>query len=162
MSIAELSQRCIKILLFSVLLTNASPATLDSKSSRPYFPNCANISLFIHNQEVNDMAVMRTVKKVKDLVTPATGAHEQEVEFSFHAPDAKRVCVAGTFNDWNTNSMPLKKEKDGTWRKKVKLAPGRYEYKYFVDGVWIQGTPCAETALNPFGTYNCVIGVKAA
>jgi 1,4-alpha-glucan branching enzyme len=108
------------------------------------------------------MAVMRTVKKVKDLVAPGTAAQSQEVEFTYRAPDAKRVCVAGTFNDWNTTSMPLKKEKDGTWRKKVKLAPGRYEYKYFVDGAWIQDTPCAETALNSFGTYNCVIGVKAA
>ena len=108
------------------------------------------------------MAVMRAVKKVKDLVAPATIAQTQEVEFTFHAPAAKRVSVAGTFNDWNTNSMPLKKDKDGTWRKKIMLAPGRHEYKYFVDGAWAQDIPCAEIALNAFGTYNCVIGVKAA
>ena len=113
-------------------------------------------------REVTEMAVMRTVKKMKDLVTPATTAQKQEVEFTFHAPDAKRVCVAGTFNNWNESSMPLKKDKDGTWRKEVKLAPGRYEYKYVVDGVWVQDLPCAESALNAFGTYNCVIGIKAA
>ncbi len=108
------------------------------------------------------MAVMRTVKKVKDLVTTPASVPAQEVEFTFHAPDAKRVCVAGTFNNWDTNSFPLKKEKDGTWRRKVKLAPGRYEYRYFVDGAWVQDVSCAEMALNAFGTYNCVIGVNAA
>jgi 1,4-alpha-glucan branching enzyme len=56
--------------------------------------------------------------------------------------------------------MPMKKGKDGTWRIMVKLSPGRYEYKYFVDGTWAQDIPGAELAPNPFGTNNCVIGIE--
>jgi 1,4-alpha-glucan branching enzyme len=104
------------------------------------------------------MATLETVKKIKESIGRA--ATMPQVEFTCGAPEAKKVCIAGTFNDWNTKSMPMKKGKDGTWRIMVKLSPGRYEYKYFVDGTWAQDIHGAELASNPFGTNNCVIGVK--
>jgi 1,4-alpha-glucan branching enzyme len=104
------------------------------------------------------MAAVETVKKIKEPMSRAvTGP---QMEFTFAAPEAKKVCIAGTFNDWNTKSMPMKKGKDGTWRIMVKLSPGRYEYKYFVDGMWAQDIPCAKLAPNPFGTNNCVVGIE--
>lgn len=107
------------------------------------------------------MATMETAKKVKETIrrTRITDT-SQEVEFAYYAPDAKKVCMAGKFNDWNTKSLPMKKDKDGTWKIKVKLAPGKYEYKYFVDGAWIQDLPCTDLAPNPFGTLNCEIKVE--
>jgi 1,4-alpha-glucan branching enzyme len=99
-----------------------------------------------------------TAKKIKE----STGrvATMQQIEFTFHAPEAKKVYIAGTFNDWNTKLMLMKKGKDGTWRIMVKLSPGKYEYKYFVDGTWAQDTPGAELVPNSFGTNNCVISIK--
>ena len=84
----------------------------------------------------------------------------KEVEITFYSTDAKSVSVAGTFNDWNTVSLPLVKEKDGTWKTRLKLQRGKYEYKYFVDGNWVQEMPCNDFSLNPFGTWNCVLGVQ--
>lgn len=109
------------------------------------------------------MAMMETARKMKEPFlkakeTPSQG-RTQDVEFTFYAPAARRVSLAGKFNDWNTTSMPMKKDKDGTWRTTVKLMPGRYEYKYFVDGSWAQDVPGAEMVPNAFGTRNCVIGV---
>lgn len=106
------------------------------------------------------MAALEAVKRMKESVSRqlAVGA-AREVDFSFHAPGAKKVCIAGTFNHWNPNSMPMKKEKDGTWKIRIKLTSGKYEYKYVVDGIWAQDVPCAESVRNAFGTYNCVIGV---
>jgi len=78
------------------------------------------------------MAALETVKKIKESLGRA--ATMQQIEFTFRAPEAIKVYIAGTFNDWNTKSMPMKKGKDGTWRIMVKLSPGKYEYKYFVDG----------------------------
>ncbi len=83
----------------------------------------------------------------------------KKVEFSFFAPGAHKVFVAGSFNDWNTESHPMKKSSDGTWRTKIDLPVGRYEYKYFIDGAWAQDTPCAEIIPNAFGTHNCGIVV---
>ena len=104
------------------------------------------------------MAALETVKKIKESIGRA--AAMRQIEFTFRAPEAKKVYIAGTFNDWNAKSMPMKKGKDGTWRIMVKLSPGRYEYKYFVDGTWAEDVPGAELATNPFGTNNCVIGVE--
>jgi len=40
------------------------------------------------------------------------------VEFSLQAPEAKEVFVAGEFNQWHGQSMPMKKGKNGTWKAK--------------------------------------------
>jgi 1,4-alpha-glucan branching enzyme len=104
------------------------------------------------------MGAVKMAKKVKG--SSDKPAKVQEVEFTFHSPEAKRIFVAGTFNEWNTKSMPLKKGKDGTWRVTIKLSQGRYEYKYFIDGVWAENLQGQDMAPNSFGTYNCVISVN--
>ena len=107
------------------------------------------------------MATLETVKKMK---TPAGVAPApspmREVEFAFRAPEAKKVCIAGKFNDWNTSSLPMNKGRDGTWRIKLSLCRGKYEYKYFVDGAWASDLTCTELVPNPFGTDNCVIALQ--
>lgn len=85
---------------------------------------------------------------------------KKQVEFSLYAPDAQNVFVAGQFNDWNTKAVPLKKGKDGTWKVRMRLPRGRCEYKYFVDGAWMQDAPGCETSPNAFGTTNCVVDVQ--
>ncbi|MGY4706393.1 glycogen-binding domain-containing protein [Candidatus Bipolaricaulota sp. J31] len=44
------------------------------------------------------------------------------------------VSLRGTFNDWG--EWPMEKQPDGSWAITVCLAPGVYEYKYFIDGQW--------------------------
>jgi len=103
----------------------------------------------------------KTLKKEK---TPAkrtkAKTKEQKVEFSFYAPNAKEVCLAGEFNNWNSNSLPMKQNKQGMWKLKITLPPGRYEYKMYVDGYWVHDIPDTELVPNPFGTHNCVIYVE--
>ena len=84
----------------------------------------------------------------------------RNVELTFYSPDAMSVCISGEFNGWDTQSLPMKKDKDGVWRSKVKLLPGRYEYKLFANNGWIESLPDAETVSNPFGTRNFIIVVK--
>ena len=104
------------------------------------------------------MEASEQVKKTKG--SSGKPAKVQEVEITLRVPEAKIIFIAGTFNDWDTKSMPMKKGKDGTWRVTIKLLPGRYEYKYFVDGVWAENLPGIDTVPNSFGTYNCVISVN--
>ncbi len=105
------------------------------------------------------MTIFKTNKKSKEPVGKLHISDAiQEVEFALNVPEAHEVHLAGSFNDWNTESLPLKKERDGMWKIKVKLPKGRHEYKYFIDGKWSQNMSCT-MAPNVFGTNNCVVAV---
>lgn len=88
-------------------------------------------------------------------------------EFSFYAPDAQSVHLAGTFNDWNTEATPLTKGEDGHWVVSVSLKPGHYEFKFVADGQWYceagcDGTnrECPKCVPNEFGTMNRFIDIE--
>jgi cyclomaltodextrinase len=49
----------------------------------------------------------------------------------------KNVYLAGDMNDWNPGRNPMKL-KDGKWEEDVLVNPGKYQYKFIVDGKWIQ------------------------
>jgi 1,4-alpha-glucan branching enzyme len=85
---------------------------------------------------------------------------ERYVEFTYYAPKAKKVYLAGKFNGWNTSSLPMKKGGDGNWFVKVMLPPGKHEYKYFVDNAWSENVSGVDMMPNAFGTANCVMDVK--
>jgi 1,4-alpha-glucan branching enzyme len=73
----------------------------------------------------------------------------------------KKVCVVGEFNGWDPSARRLARSpKDGTYRARLSLAPGRYEYKLVVDGEWIVDADAAEQAVNPYGTANSVLVVE--
>jgi 1,4-alpha-glucan branching enzyme len=80
-------------------------------------------------------------------------------EFKLFSPKAKKVSVAGSFNNWDTNKFLAKKDTKGNWAVKINLKPGTYEYKFFVDGSWIND-PGRPAVYNNFGTQNSVVEVK--
>jgi hypothetical protein len=49
--------------------------------------------------------------------------------------DASNVYLSGTFNDWSTMQAPMF-HCDSGWIFKIKIQPGKYLYKYIVDGNW--------------------------
>jgi 1,4-alpha-glucan branching enzyme len=79
-----------------------------------------------------------------------------KTEFSLSAPQAKSVFIAGDFNQWNLSAHPLKQDKKGVWKISLPLGPGRYEYRFLVDGAWQNDPNCSSFVENPFGTLNCL------
>jgi 1,4-alpha-glucan branching enzyme len=77
--------------------------------------------------------------------------------FSFTAPDAQTVQLAGDFNSWDPAVNPLKKSAKGVWKINLNLSPGRYEYRFLVDGTWQNDPQCSAHVANPFGEENCLI-----
>ncbi|MBE3070211.1 MAG: isoamylase early set domain-containing protein [Planctomycetes bacterium] len=75
------------------------------------------------------------------------------------AAGAQRVCVVGDFNQWDPEVGRMCKYRDGTYRAKVGLKPGDYQYKFVVDGVWVNDAEAATQAMNPYGTLNSVVHV---
>jgi 1,4-alpha-glucan branching enzyme len=81
---------------------------------------------------------------------------EKPVEFRADFPEAKEVALAGSFNNWDPIRNQMQKDATG-WKTTVWLPPGRYEYKFVVDGQWRDDPKARECALNPFGGTNCVV-----
>ncbi len=85
-----------------------------------------------------------------------TKAKTKKVQFGFYAPGARKVCLAGDFNSWDIQSGAMRRDSKGTWKVSVSLEPGRYEYRFWVDGVWHDDPKAQERSVNPFGSQNCV------
>jgi hypothetical protein len=50
--------------------------------------------------------------------------------------------------------------RDGAgWKASVSLSPGRYEYRFVVDGQWVSDPKARESATNDFGSTNSVVVV---
>jgi 1,4-alpha-glucan branching enzyme len=81
---------------------------------------------------------------------------DRMIQFTFHAPTARQVSLAGDFNHWNTEASPMHKGPDGVWHLGVALRPGRYEYRFFADEVWCDDPAAQQKAANSLGTENCV------
>jgi 1,4-alpha-glucan branching enzyme len=81
-------------------------------------------------------------------------------QFKIYAPKAKKVALAGDFNKWDIKEHTAKKDSKGTWSAKIPLKPGKYEYKFVVDGSWLNDPVNNTVITNSFGTQNSVIEIK--
>ena len=91
-----------------------------------------------------------------------TGCGSQCVRLALTHPTAHDVCIAGSFNDWHPSVTPMIRLNDGEWAKELALRPGRYEYRFLVDGEWADDPAATELIPNLFGTANAVLVVAAS
>jgi 1,4-alpha-glucan branching enzyme len=82
---------------------------------------------------------------------------KKRVCLGYYAPDAESVFVAGTFNDWQPSALPLQRQADGRWMVEFMIGQGRHEYRFIVDGQWMDDPLSPAYAPNPFGGLNCVL-----
>lgn len=83
----------------------------------------------------------------------------KKIKFILDAPDASKVMLAGDFNKWDFKKTPLRKGKNRIWNKDMTLKPGRYEYKFVVDGNWVIDPNNNNRVLSSLGTENSVIEI---
>jgi chromosome partitioning protein len=83
-----------------------------------------------------------------------------EKQFFYHAPKANRVKIVGTFNHWKPSEESLmERKKDGTWSKRIYLAPGIYQYRFLIDDVWVEDQNNFYQVDNAFGGKNSVVEI---
>lgn len=75
------------------------------------------------------------------------------------APGALKVYLVGDFNGWDPEARRMVKGKDGSYRAKVELEPGQYQYKFVVDGEWCHDPSAEAQVTNQYGTLNSVVSV---
>lgn len=88
-------------------------------------------------------------------------ADKQKVTFTYFAPQAASVFVAGDFTKWEASPISLVKETSGNWKTTVALKPGKYQYRLLVDGQWQNDPACPDVQPNEFGSANCILSVAA-
>ncbi len=99
---------------------------------------------------------MTSKKKVSGKKSPA----KRRVTLSVEAPQAETVLLMGDFNQWNEKKHPMKKGKSGVWEKIIVVQPGRYEYRFLVDGQWRNDPGNARLCPNCFGSNNNILEIS--
>jgi 1,4-alpha-glucan branching enzyme len=85
---------------------------------------------------------------------------QKRICLELYAPDAELVFVAGSFNGWEPSAMPLQKQEGDRWVVELMLDPGKYEYRFVVDGEWTDDPLSSAYVSNPFDGLNGVLLVE--
>ena len=99
-------------------------------------------------------------KKAKCAATKETAA-KKRVVLSVKAEPGSTVYVSGSFNEWDATEKKLvDKRGDGVFTTTLTLAPGIYEYKFVINGIWtLDPDPDRDWTQNGLGTLNSVLRV---
>ncbi|MCL5022425.1 MAG: glycogen-binding domain-containing protein [Nitrospirae bacterium] len=86
---------------------------------------------------------------------------EDGVRFALEAKDAKKVAIAGSFNQWDPEKDVLSgPDSDGMWQITIPLPEGRYEYLFLIDGAkWVLD-PTVPFVDDGLGGKNSVVSIK--
>ncbi|GMU21702.1 MAG: hypothetical protein AMXMBFR13_17920 [Phycisphaerae bacterium] len=116
---------------------------------------------------IHETSVHREANALRVMVDAHHGK-VRPVRFVCYAPMAKAVFLAGTFNAWDPDAIPLTQDAIGEWSVTIEMRPGRYEFKFVVDGRWCCESYCPGTGHccpyecvgNGLGSTNRVVEVE--
>ncbi|MBM3246201.1 MAG: chromosome partitioning protein ParA [Candidatus Omnitrophica bacterium] len=129
------------------------------RGAKDYF----SLSREIITQEkpVSAPAVARpelVVKKMQEILKEELSGLS-EIVFSIAAPQAREVYLAGDFNNWRLDNSSRMQQDNGSWKKKIDLAAGKYRYRFVVDGNWIEDSNNPHRQINPYGEMDSLIEI---
>lgn len=73
--------------------------------------------------------------------------------------DAKKVILAGSFNNWNEHDLKMEHQGDH-WTLSLQLNGGKHEYKFIVDGQWMTDPANPLKQKDRHGNVNSVLIVR--
>ena len=80
----------------------------------------------------------------------APKATDEGVVFALEAPQAQRVQLVGDFNSWLLDGNEMT-QSGMLWTSVLRLQPGRYRYRYVVDGRWCSDPLNTNVEPSPYG-----------
>lgn len=104
--------------------------------------------------------------RLAELTALQSRQERREVAFSLEFPQAVRVAVAGDFNGWcddpdSPTYVPLVRDARSRWSASLLLSPGRYQYRFVVDGQrWMMDPQNPEMETDAQGHNNSVLHVS--
>jgi len=123
-----------------------------SRGAKDYFTLTREM---LSNQDVTMEKISRKLQKIATKKLKEF----QEVTFSFNAPTARAVFVVGDFNNWQPNDSSQLEKDNGVWSLRMKLKQGTYQYRFVVDGQWIEDPINPLLATNPYGEFNSILNI---
>jgi 1,4-alpha-glucan branching enzyme len=85
----------------------------------------------------------------------------KRITFIYRGKPGEKVFLCGDFNTWKTDCKELKdKKNDGTYACICMLQPGKYQYKFFVNGIWTLDASNPNLEPNEFGSHNSIIEIE--
>ena len=88
-------------------------------------------------------------------------AGKRRVTFALVGEPGHKVFLSGSFNGWDPTKKPMKDKKDdGVYTAVCMLAPGEHQYKFIVDGIWVNDMENPDIAPDGHGGLNNVIEVE--
>jgi hypothetical protein len=100
-------------------------------------------------------------QKVTPVAQGPAKATSVNVSFALFRPEAHRVSLCGEFNGWSPEAAPMERHENGRWEKTLSLRPGKYQYKFVVDGQWCNDPAARENVPNAHGSLNSVVEARA-
>jgi len=82
---------------------------------------------------------------------------QDSVRFTYRGPT--EVFLAGEFNGWSTTATPMRRQRNGDWITDLQLLPGKYQYKFVVNGEWFQDPANPNSVPDGWNGSNSVITV---
>ena len=70
--------------------------------------------------------------------------------------EVQKVCLSGEFNDWDPAGIRMSR-RNGSFRKRMELPHGDFQYKFIVDGRWQPDPEAAKQVANDMGSVNSVV-----
>lgn len=119
---------------------------------------------------VTDTGGLSATAPLKVIVTEVTIVDPpppDECKPTLFAHDAgtnvSEVLLSGSFNDWGGDAdhadIMTDPDGDGIWEVELDLEPGKYLYKFIVDGTWIRDPANDHKEDDGYGKFNSVIEV---
>lgn len=83
------------------------------------------------------------------------------VTFKTQRDGAESALLLGEFNDWNPDTEPMRRLKDGSFSLTLSLDTGRdYRFRYLFDGEqWANDDAADDYEPNTFGGQNSVVRI---
>jgi chromosome partitioning protein len=79
----------------------------------------------------------------------------------YYDPSAREVKIAGDFSNWQpVDDIMIQQKGDKVWKGTIHLTPGKYEYKFIVDGKWKIDPNNPEVTNNDLGVGNSLLIVQ--
>lgn len=127
-----------------------------SRGAKDFFTFSREIIIGRQSAEVS---MEKISEKLKNITSKKIKEFHQ-VLFSFNAPTARSVFVVGDFNNWQMDKNCQLDKNGGIWQKTIPLRNGTYQYRFVVDGEWIEDPTNHQIAANPYGGVNSVLKIE--
>ena len=103
----------------------------------------------------------KTLEKRMNEILKETLPKLNKITLTVKAPDAKEVYLAGEFNNWKLDENSRMEQNNDSWSKSINLDNGKYRYRFVIDGNWSEDPVNPLKQVNPYGTMDSLLEVKA-